>query len=49
MRVSSLRSGNPDPLIGVQMSPSQNGTVKYFLVVTLLFVLQIVMEMLTTV
>jgi nitric oxide reductase subunit B len=36
-----------DPLIGVQMSPSQKATVKYFLVVTLLFLLQIVMGMLT--
>jgi nitric oxide reductase subunit B len=36
-----------DPLIGAQMSPSQRATVKYFLVVTLLFLLQIVMGMLT--
>jgi nitric oxide reductase subunit B len=36
-----------DPLIGVQISPSQKATVKYFLVVTLLFLLQIVMGMLT--
>jgi len=36
-----------DPLIGAQMSPSQKATVKYFLVVTLLFLLQIVMGMLT--
>jgi len=38
---------NRDPLIGAQMSPSQKATVKYFLVVTLLFLLQIVMGMLT--
>jgi nitric oxide reductase subunit B len=36
-----------DPLIGAQMSPSQKATVKYFFVVTLLFLLQIVMGMLT--
>ena len=38
---------NHDPLIGAQMSPSQKATVKYFLVVSLLFLLQIVMGMLT--
>ncbi len=36
-----------DPLIGVQISPSQKATVKYFFVVTLLFLLQIVMGMFT--
>ena len=36
-----------DPLIGARISPSQGATVKYFLVVTLLFVLQIIMGMLT--
>src|SRR5215210_3794342 len=36
-----------DPLIGAQISPSQRATVKYFLVVTLLFLLQIVMGMFT--
>ncbi len=36
-----------DPFIGAQMSPSQKATVKYFLVVSLLFLLQIVMGMLT--
>jgi nitric oxide reductase subunit B len=36
-----------DPLLGAQISPSQKATVKYFLVVTLLFLLQIVMGMLT--
>ena len=36
-----------DPLISAQISPSQKATVKYFLVVTLLFLLQIAMGMLT--
>jgi len=36
-----------DPLIGARISPSQKATVKYFLVVTLLFILQIIMGMLT--
>lgn len=36
-----------DPLIGARISPSQKATVKYFLVVSLLFLLQIVMGMLT--
>jgi nitric oxide reductase subunit B len=36
-----------DPLIGAQISPSQKATVKYFLIVTMLFLLQIVMGMLT--
>lgn len=36
-----------DPLVGAQISPSQKATVKYFLVVTLLFLLQIAMGMLT--
>ncbi|MEP6719581.1 MAG: nitric-oxide reductase large subunit [bacterium] len=36
-----------DPLIGAQISPSQRATVKYFFVVTLLFLLQIAMGMLT--
>ncbi|MBC8031681.1 MAG: nitric-oxide reductase large subunit [Pyrinomonadaceae bacterium] len=36
-----------DPLIGAQISPSQKATVKYFFVVTLLFLLQIAMGMLT--
>jgi len=45
--VVSTEVPSHDPLIGVQMSPSQKATVKYFLVVTLLFLLQIVMGMLT--
>ena len=36
-----------DPLIGAQLSPSQKATIKYFLVVTLLFLLQILMGMVT--
>ncbi|HEY9503317.1 MAG TPA: hypothetical protein VIR01_16905, partial [Pyrinomonadaceae bacterium] len=45
--VVSTEVPSHDPLIGVQMSASQKATVKYFLVVTLLFLLQIVMGMLT--
>lgn len=36
-----------DPFIGFNLFPSQKATVKYFLVVTLLFVLQIVMGIIT--
>src|SRR5438128_1923409 len=36
-----------DPLLGAKLSPSQKATVKYFIVVTLLFVLQIAMGMVT--
>ncbi|MDQ3010504.1 MAG: nitric-oxide reductase large subunit [Acidobacteriota bacterium] len=36
-----------DPLLGVPLTPSQKATVKYFLVVTLLFLLQILMGVLT--
>ncbi|HYJ90333.1 MAG TPA: nitric-oxide reductase large subunit [Pyrinomonadaceae bacterium] len=36
-----------DPLIGDALTPSQKATVKYFLVVTLLFLLQIVMGIIT--
>lgn len=36
-----------DPLVGAPISPSQKATIKYFLVVTLLFLLQIAMGMLT--
>jgi nitric oxide reductase subunit B len=45
--VVSTEVPDHDPLIGATMSPSQQATVKYFLVVTLLFLLQIVMGMLT--
>ena len=36
-----------DPLIGETLTPSQKATVKYFFVVSLLFLLQIVMGMIT--
>jgi nitric oxide reductase subunit B len=36
-----------DPLIGSQLTPSQKATVKYFVVVSLLFLLQIVMGIVT--
>ncbi len=36
-----------DPLIGAEITPSQKATVKYFLVVSLLFLLQIVMGIIT--
>jgi nitric oxide reductase subunit B len=36
-----------DPLIGGELTPSQRATVKYFLVVTLLFLLQIVVGVIT--
>ncbi len=36
-----------DPLIGETITPSQKATVKYFVVVSLLFLLQIVMGMIT--
>ena len=36
-----------DPLIGENLTPSQRATVKYFLVVSLLFLLQIVMGIIT--
>ncbi|MBL8189481.1 MAG: nitric-oxide reductase large subunit [Acidobacteria bacterium] len=38
---------NNDPLIGSTLTPSQKATVKYFLVVSLLFLLQIFMGILT--
>lgn len=36
-----------DPLVGAPLTPSQKATVKYFLVVSLLFLLQIVMGIIT--
>ena len=36
-----------DPLIGMEITPSQKATVKYFLVVTLLFLLQIILGVIT--
>ncbi|MGH7784055.1 MAG: cbb3-type cytochrome c oxidase subunit I, partial [Candidatus Binatia bacterium] len=38
---------NEDPLVGAALTPSQRATVKYFLVVSLLFLLQIVMGIVT--
>ncbi len=38
---------NEDPLIGATVTPSQKATVKYFLVVSLLFLLQIIMGVIT--
>lgn len=38
---------NSDPLVGATLTPSQKATVKYFLVVSLLFLLQIFMGILT--
>ena len=38
---------NSDPLVGSTLTPSQKATVKYFLVVSLLFLLQIFMGVLT--
>ncbi len=42
-----LDTPDSDPLIGATVTPSQKGTVKYFLVVSLLFLLQIVMGIVT--
>jgi nitric oxide reductase subunit B len=36
-----------DPLVGAKLTPSQKATVKYFLIVSLLFLLQIVMGVVT--
>ena len=38
---------NEDPLVGAKLTPSQRATVKYFLIVSLLFLLQIVMGIVT--
>lgn len=43
----SLSTPDIDPLIGETVTPSQKATIKYFLVVTLLFLLQIVMGIIT--
>ena len=45
--VSERDTPDEDPLIGEKLTPSQKATVKYFLVVSLLFLLQIVMGMIT--
>ena len=44
---TELDTPDTDPLIGERITPSQRATVKYFLVVSLLFLLQIVMGIIT--
>ena len=46
-RSTSPDTPDEDPLIGETLTPSQKATVKYFLVVSLLFLLQIVMGIIT--
>lgn len=48
-RKEDLERDTPDedPLIGATLTPSQKATVKYFLIVSLLFLLQIVMGIIT--
>ena len=45
--VDPRNTPDKDPLIGETLTPSQKATVKYFLVVSLLFLLQIVMGIIT--
>jgi len=45
--ISTDEAPQSDPFIGFSMLPSQKATIKYFLVVTLLFILQIVMGIIT--
>src|SRR5688500_16780800 len=45
--VDPRNTPDKDPLIGETLTPSQKATVKYFLVVSLLFLLQIVMGLIT--
>lgn len=45
--ISTDEAPQSDPFIGFSMFPSQKATIKYFLVVTLLFILQIVMGIIT--
>jgi nitric oxide reductase subunit B len=45
--VEERETPDKDPLVGEKLTPSQKATVKYFLVVSLLFLLQIVMGMIT--
>ena len=45
--VEERETPNEDPLVGEKLTPSQKATVKYFLVVSLLFLLQIVMGIIT--
>ncbi len=49
MRQEAPTEGAPDsdPLIGAELTSSQKATVKYFLVVTLLFLLQIIVGVIT--
>ena len=44
---TTYETPDSDPLIGETITPSQRATVKYFLVVSLLFLLQIVMGIIT--
>ena len=44
---SNMETPDEDPLIGETLAPSQKATVKYFFVVSLLFLLQIVMGIIT--
>jgi nitric oxide reductase subunit B len=45
--VDDRNTPDNDPLIGGELTPSQRATVKYFLIVSLLFLLQIVMGVIT--
>jgi nitric oxide reductase subunit B len=45
--VDDRNTPDEDPLIGGELTPSQRATVKYFLIVSLLFLLQIVMGVIT--
>lgn len=45
--VDARDTPDEDPLVGATLTPSQKATVKYFLVVSLLFLLQIVMGIIT--
>ena len=44
---STDEAPHQDPLIGMTLAPSQKATVKYFLIVSLLFLLQIIMGVIT--
>jgi nitric oxide reductase subunit B len=46
-QVEERDTPDEDPLVGEKLTPSQRATVKYFLVVSLLFLLQIVMGIIT--
>ncbi len=47
MEYASENVPNEDPLVELQLTPSQKATVKYFVVVTLLFLIQIIMGIIT--